>query len=296
VCWECNGTLGDEIDRKIARDSIEAVDRVRTGLKKPSAYKTEGKRSTSRVEFDEDGPLQGAYGYHVPDPNGGQSLAVAPLPQIGFARTESGPFEWFLIDDLPTKDEMIERGYERGTDAFIRTWGLPISTAQDELEKKGFKRGTVQEETQPPRGRVHVEIVTKISDPEFRAVSKIAFNYLAFIGGSDFVLMPQFNEIRRFIRYGAKLPWASVRPGPNPWLITRHDGRALVGHYVLVKGDNGIIDAQVCLFTRICYTIRLAAGGFLMPVTINAGHLFDIDGRQTVTLAAAKLPPFAPAG
>jgi hypothetical protein len=118
VCSHCNKTLGDEVDRKFTRDSVEALERVKAGLTSPANYKTEGKRSTLYVEFDKEGPFRGSRGYHVPDSSGSE-LAVTPLPQIGFARTETETPEWFTLDQLPTKEELRTRGVQR-RDAGVR--------------------------------------------------------------------------------------------------------------------------------------------------------------------------------
>ena len=83
VCKECNGGLGRELDEKVARDSLEAIDRVSAGLKKAAQFRTLGTRSTLHVQFDKEGPLKGARGHHVPDPAGGEKLAVTPNPQLG---------------------------------------------------------------------------------------------------------------------------------------------------------------------------------------------------------------------
>jgi hypothetical protein len=292
VCTHCNKTMGDEVDRKIARDSIEALDRVWSGLKKASDYKTEGKRSTLRIELGLPGQLRGAPGYHMPDPDGGPELVATPLPRVGFTNSaDSPPVEWFSLDELPTPDQLEERGYKRGPSLRIVCSGVPVSEVQDMLEAAGYKRGNAEQLMDPPNGRIRGEIVATIGDPEFRAVSKIAFNYLAFVGGADFVRLPQFHAIRRFARYGEKLPWQSVRPGPNPWLFERAGtSEPLVGHYVIVRSSEGVIDANVCLFTRVCYAIRLAADPFPMAVTVNAGHLFDLKGRAAVELNVEGMP------
>lgn len=284
VCTHCNKTLGDQVDRKLARDSFESLDRVHTGLKKPTEYKTEGKRSTLRIELGLPGQLKGAPGYHIADPDGGQTLVATPLPRVGFTNSEQDPpTEWFPVELIPTSDQLVALGYERGPSLRVLCSGVEASQVQKILVEKGFKAGNAVELQALPSGKIRGQIVSMIGDPEFRAVSKIAFNYLAHCGGADFVRLPQFNPIRRFIRHGEMLPWPSARPVHNPWFVARNGtDEPLVGHYVIVRGDGNAIDANVCLFTRICYAVRLAAGPFPMPLRVDAGHLFDIDGHDAI--------------
>jgi hypothetical protein len=105
--------------------------------------------------------------------------------------------------------------------------------------------------------------------------------------------LPQFDAIRRFIRYGEQPPWEPVRPAANQLAILGRDtGAPLSGHYVVVRGDRNAIDGYVCLFTRICYRVRLAAGGF--PGRVSAGHIFDLGGRRAWALSVDELPRLDP--
>jgi HNH endonuclease len=291
VCTRCNTEFGRHFDEKIARDGIEAIDRVRVGLKNAADYRNLGKRSTTHVEFDKDSPMQGALGFHVPNPHG-DGLAVTPMPQVGVARSAAGPFEWFPLSNLPTKEELIALGYERGPDVVFQTWGVPISEAQDALESKGFARGTVVSETQPPTGRIRTQIIARISDPELRGFSKIAFNYLAHVAGAAFVLRAEFNEIRRFVRYGVQVGSPPVEVSMNPWAVTDDKtGAPLVGHYVIVRTRDSTIEADVCLLMRLRYRITLARGGFLIPVAVSSGHLFDVQRQTALRMPSDHLPP-----
>lgn len=280
VCKDCNGFLGRTIDEKLGRDTIEGIDRVRVGLKKAADFKTLGRRSTTHVEFDKGGPMKGARGHHVPDPSG-EGLAVSPLPQVGFGRSSDGPFEWFPLHELPSKDDLIASGYERGTEVFMQTWGAPVDECLAALKAKGFSGAKIESQVLPPPGRTRVEVVSRISHPEFRAASKIALNYLAAMQGASFVLLPQFNEIRRYVREGVLVRDHLVEPALDTWLVQhKGTGNVAVGHYVAVVTRNQRIEADVSLLGRIRYRVLLADGGFVMPVTIRSAHFFDVEGRQ----------------
>ena len=51
-------------------------------------------------------------------------------------------------------------------------------------------------------GEVTTEVEARFENIHARAISKIAFNYLAKMLGAEFALRPEFNGIRGFVRYG----------------------------------------------------------------------------------------------
>jgi hypothetical protein len=109
VCTDCNTFFGQTVEMKLARDSLEGHDRVRTGLRPATEYKSIGKRSTTYVEFGDDSPVPGAHGYLVA-PKDGQELGVTVKPRVGFSHSPDGPVEWFPLDRLPTKGELEAKG------------------------------------------------------------------------------------------------------------------------------------------------------------------------------------------
>lgn len=286
VCKECNSLFGRTIDEKLARDTIEGIDRVAVGLKQAAEFKTLGRRSTTYVELDRDGPMQGALAYHVPDPSG-DGLAVAPLPQIGFARSPDGPFEWFLLHELPTKEDLRAKGYERGTTLFNRTRGAPISDCVAALEAKGFTGLKVEAQVLPPSGPVKSETVACMGDDDFRALAKIAFNYLTVIAGQRLVLDPAFNDIRRYVYASVRPRWKVMEPCSLPWEI-RRAGQLAVGHYVTVarKGDQVLAELSLNL-RRMRYRLLLADGGFLVPFRGQRGHFFDVKEHKAEAIPEA---------
>lgn len=287
VCRSCNNGLGRTIEEKMSRDTLEGLDRVRHGLKKASEWKSLGRRSTLRVEFDRSGPLKGAVGYHVPDPTG-DGLAVTPAAMIGLGRSPEGPFEWFAVDQLPPKAALLEMGYERGTTVYLQFWGIPFRDVREPLEQKGYNVEQVTE-TPAPRGRVRVDVVGRIGDPEFRVVSKIALNYVAATAGPGYALMPNFNAIRRFILEGVRLESPPVRLA-HALEVVRADGTVARAHYVSVHHRAGQTIAQVSLFSRLRYVILLSDIPFLFPVHWETAHVFDLEARK---VAQTQPPPLA---
>ena len=96
--------------------------------------------------------------------------------------------------------------------------------------------------------------------------------------------MPHFNEARRYARYAVK-PVEKIVVGVdlNRWSVTNdQDGRQARGHYVCVQAVGQILVAQVSLLMRLRYIIVLARGGFLVPMSIASGHLFDVGARRAI--------------
>src|SRR5579859_2011619 len=125
VCRECNQFFGDGIEMDLGRDSMEGHDRARVGLVEASEFKFLGKRTTTIMEYDVDSlPGIGRKGYLIP-PKEGREFDTAPLPEVGFAPTEDGPYEWFSLDAIPSKEDLRTKGLgnmrtrgEAGLDVF----------------------------------------------------------------------------------------------------------------------------------------------------------------------------------
>jgi hypothetical protein len=282
VCEACNKFFGREFDEKLARDSIEAPERVRAGLKKASEFQTRGKRSTLQIRINEDGPLKNAYAFYVPGADE-RSLNITLAPQIGFAESVEGPFEWFLLDDIPTKDELTAQGYGRGT--VTRSEGCLIERAQEVLEARGYARGAIEAKFEHTNTEMSSKTIARIGELDFRAISKIAFNYFAATQNAGIARMPQFNDIRRFIRYGIPVADRLVEVRTDAGTIERSsDGTAAQGHYLTVQTSGRRIIAQVSLLLRLRYVVTLSKADFVIPYSPVSAHFFDLETRRPVVI------------
>jgi hypothetical protein len=271
VCTECNDFFGRTVELKFARDSVEGHDRTRLGIKDASTFRGLGKRSTTYVEFGADSPVPGALGYLVA-PKEGQDLAVTLKPRVGFARSKDGPFEWRPLDAF-TKADLISMGFQRDEAVFMQTEGeATLDEFRTALAAEGVTF-TVQSQTPPPGGMAEVELVYNISRPELRALTKIAFNYLAAVAGPDVVRDSCFDKTRRFARYDE---------GKSP--VTpplRALGSPRRSHYVSVQGDGGRVVAHVSVLMRCrYYVVVLAPEGF--GGAVSSAHMFDIDTKAVI--------------
>lgn len=282
VCDDCNNYFGREIDRKLAQDSAEAIDRINLGIKAAKDFQSLGRRSTSHIEVME-GPLAGGLGYAVANRDGGDDLGVIAFPQIWFGKSADGPFERFLIENVPTKDELVAKGYEVGSTLHIKTFEVvePFQL----LEAKGFNFADAQKEfSEPAAGRVRIENVTRIAEPEFRAVAKTALNYLAAVLGSELALDPAFDKARNFARYGKERGRVRVYPYENLWFKGRK------GHYVSLTRSQDMVVAQLSILMRTQYFVVLAEDAASLPV-LSSAHLFDLEAKRMKDFEPLPLTP-----
>jgi hypothetical protein len=275
VCTDCNTFFGQTVEIKLARDSLEGHDRVRTRLKDAPDFKLLGKRSTTYVEFGEDSPVPGAHGYLVA-PKNGLDLGITLKPRVGFGQSPDGPLDWFPLDSLPTKDELLAKGYRRGERAYMQTQGeATVDQFRAALATIGITF-TVDSEIAPLTGEVGAEVVYNLGRPEFRAFTKIALNYVAAVAGPEVAASPAFDLARRFARYDE---------GKNPVVPpARRRTEAMRCHYVSVQTIARSVLAHLSLLMRVTYyTVTLAPDGF--EERLSSAHFFDLDSsRVTETL------------
>ncbi|MBX3205857.1 MAG: hypothetical protein KF764_12360 [Labilithrix sp.] len=271
VCDACNHYFSHYIDRKLARDSAEAIDRITMGLKSPKDFQSMGRRSTMYAEFME-GPMAGRKGYAIPSRDG-KTLGVMAFPQVVFSRGADDPNPLvFRQEHCPTADELKKLGFSVGDQLLIQTW--EIDDPWTFLETKGFKTALEKGLSHPPQGRIWLENVTLIAEPEYRVATKIALNYLAAVVGHVPAREKAFDDARNFARYGSERARVKVVPFVNPHFVGRR------GHYIsLRRGEQGTIIAQMSILMRTLYCVVLstAASGIYFYST---AHVFDLDTRR----------------
>ena len=180
VCDDCNQYFGESLELDLARDTFEGSARFQFGLKPASEYRTLGKRSRMQRKVAE-GPFKGAHGvlrYSEEE----DKVMLVPLPQVGFLNKDS-EYEFFLVDNIPSKDVLESKGFELKHPNGILI--LPLS-AQEEARTRLKERGIdmkVKEGTgfQPSQNEdLLCEVEGTTDQTILRAVAKICFNYLAY--------------------------------------------------------------------------------------------------------------------
>jgi hypothetical protein len=125
VCKACNDFFNRELELFLTRDSIEAMLRVRYGLKTKSGRCKLGKRRLV-VRVISPGDWYGARLALERDETGSEAKAE-PLPQVAFRKFGESDWKWFLEQELDqTKD------WERyRTEAETKIVGKPDTVVQN---------------------------------------------------------------------------------------------------------------------------------------------------------------------
>jgi hypothetical protein len=126
-----------------------------------------------------EGPLKGVLCEARPSADGKDLEVAGFLPQLGFSQAEDGPFQFYLLENIPRKDDLIARGFK--SPIFFRIYGTSLEEGMARLTARGFPAPEQFGENEQFQGRPRVDYVFKISHPEFRAISKIAMNYFAAV-------------------------------------------------------------------------------------------------------------------
>jgi hypothetical protein len=273
VCQSCNQELGDTVDLVLGRDSMEGYDRIATGVKSASEFKSMGRKGRTRIEFAKDGPLRGALGHPITSMTG-EGIGSTVIPCIGFTSTEDGDPLWFPLDSVPPKAELgALLGVQPGERVYMRTEGEGDQEAINDALKRAGLDVLSHEWTgkrEQYQGIVTGETVFKLERPHFRALTKIALNYLAAVTGPEVALLPAFDGARRFARFDEGPRIVDV-----PRRFERNPNQC---HYVCVQTVGDRVVAHVSLLMRVMYyTVTLAPSG--IDARISSAHLFDVDAK-----------------
>jgi HNH endonuclease len=274
VCKDCNDFFSRELEPWLARDSLEGFDRYRYGHKSTTEFKSQGKRSTTRVQITQ-GLFVGAWGYTLPSEG---HLGVRPFPQVGFATSADGPYEWYMLEDLPTPADLKAKGFTGQCHLRFCECG-DMSEAKKLLEAKGFSP-TLTETFAPQKGGGWVEQVFRPTIHHRRGLAKIAMNYLAHQCGSKFAFETRFNAIRDLVMRATEPSYEYYAIDELPIVEgDKQGGKRLFGHMLLVqqRKDGVEVEGIVSLYNRFRHGIRLAVepGTAITP----SGHFFDVTSR-----------------
>jgi len=281
VCDACNHLFSRELDLYLARDTPEGLLRFRFGIQDAADYKNLGKRSTMRTT-PVTGRMAGArtvYSEHK------GKLVPFVAPQVGFARTEDGPFKWYSIENLPTMEE-IRKLFAPG-DVVVEFAGIgdsedntaEINVVREALKAKGINvdgplNKTMLRGIQPEIQRF--EDAASLGPLFFRCIAKICVNYLAFVSGPDPIYGPAFDPIRAFIVHGKPddrlIQWTGAGPS-DPVRNPGHEYR------VGFRRIEGGLRAHVRLLTGSIWAKLLTLNGDGIPRR-GAEHVYDLDSMR----------------
>ncbi|MBA7596744.1 hypothetical protein ES703_03731 [subsurface metagenome] len=293
VCNKCNQFFGDNLELNLGRDSIEGILRFQYDTKPAKEFKSLGKRSSTLMRVP-DGPFKGAFVYfeystEVDD------IVIRPLPQIGFLEYKSKKPTWYLIHEIPEKDELLNRTVALKKKGSIKILACDPKRAIFLLKEKDIDVKNFEKEGQFDLERTSAGYPLRISsildDIKLRAIAKIAFNYLAYWEKSSFVLDRNFDVIRKFILKGERPTYEIINANSTPILIDERSSKERRnGHIITVNwaSDNVSIIGQVSLFNFIKYQICLSREFSGEKRNIRRGNFFNLRDRKILEMGIKK--------
>ncbi|MDO8358027.1 MAG: HNH endonuclease [Nitrospirota bacterium] len=276
VCDACNQFFGDNIELALARDTLEGQSRADIGVKKAEDFKSLGHQSRIRIMIAE-GDFKGAYAFRDYSEADGK-VTLQPVPQVGFRQRESGGYKYFPLDELPDKKQLAELDLDLQHPKSIRAVGLDVEELSGKLAEKNISfRYDCDVVSTNESTSLLCEVQGTIDQIIHRATAKIAFNYLAYWVGGDFIRHSSFDQTRRFVRHGQLAPYPLVKVGQQP-ILADEEVRRRVGHLVTINwaADGVSIVAQVSLLNVFTYSVCLARNYDGERRGITRGHFFNV--------------------
>ena len=279
VCGACNQYFGNEVEIVLGRDSHVGLQRLTLG-QKLAAKATEFRGRLVELTVPPGSPWEGAR-LSVGPSLDQRSIVINLVPQIGIRREVER--NWSFLDEAAFRaadDDLLGLGREKARVLFrVLASDAPTSARLLDLVRQRVPRFRIDGTLPPPPvqdGQLDVQIVSTVDRVLARAIAKIAFNYLVLQTGAAFVLDPEFDPVRRFIRHGDGGRGRFVRVTVQQLLINEPRGCQITdGHLVAAQWNRRGIVAEVCPFNQLRYTVRLAAVGPALWRPVASGHHFD---------------------
>ena len=293
VCGKCNQEFGDTIDLALTRDSAEGLERYLWGIRDPSELGSF--RGRDIVERIDDGDFRGSELRRRYDEEHDR-IVHDLVPTVAVRNVDDDGFTFFSAEEAKSGAilENQEVDWRRGIR--IMGSGPSVDTLRAALEDQGIHPDRWTDLQPPPDNRpFEVKLELQISDACRRALAKITFNYLAARTTPEFVLTPQFDSIRQFIRYGSEPPTPLVIADPDhSFNLKYNDGRSItspsgeipVVHVVSLEthsSHNNILGC-VTLFSLMTYKVLLAVAFDGVWPSLPTGHVFNVAERDVTEI------------
>jgi hypothetical protein len=292
VCPECNGYFGRKLEQHFGRDTIDAYFRLLSGVKPAKdAAEVGGRRLTFSVEMP-GSEFHGSWMTLAYDPD--CEIVMEAPPQVAFRRRDEAEWRWYLERDL--SEEKLQ---ELRTSEF-RIYGSEENSARILAKMRSIglapEQGAwtdISEQTRDPTFET-VKIRYVIDEIVMRTVSKIAFNYLAWVTQErvrGLVRREEFAPIRAFIRHGTRPTWNVVGVGSaTSDLGDTRKLRITSGHVLAVawRDPRSIPVGNVSLFSQVTYVVHFTDRAPGVWWDLISGHYFDIQKHEVRKMVATN--------
>lgn len=262
VCEECNTFFCNELENKIGLDSYEAFLR----MQHQHTPMSDGRRLAGlRIQLKgNEGIFKGIPFTVITDQTSPQRIRLYVPPLVGIISCpERQEYDYYSIGDLPVITDEVAEKIKGAPDPIVNT-GIPKEELEPILIQKGylhdgFKYSEHMIKDMHPNPEFLTAIDLKIDSIMRRVCAKTVFNYLCFSRGSTYVLNPQFNAIRKYIRYGiwSEELWFRYSRGPVTTAEMPNATSHVVGYMWFNEGGRWILCGCLTWFGELTYIFKL---------------------------------------
>ncbi len=289
VCKACNQLFGDTIDLTLARGGYEAILRFQHGVKNLDELSD---FVGTNIEFSVHCPNDPVWhGVKARPVKKDGKFALEPAPQIGFISKETDKWVYLTEREFDSLDPLPPILDSRRFKIFSPSYA-DEQRLWRKLEDRGFKpslNGIIPSAGHPIAAEATFDTTLQ------RAITKIAFNYLAKVTEkTSLIFDSSLDEARAFVREGRQ-PIDTVICVANETPILAGDTsdiRQTNGHIVSVEwkslGYKTGIAARVALFDDLIWDITLSPDyrGLIFPM--SSAHYWNFDKHVCEKLPGLK--------
>jgi hypothetical protein len=278
------------IENCLARDSLEGIARYRFGISPKSMPFHKQVLCTVRDHTK----LRGLRVIPLPPDKQSKANEIKPISQVGIFNTTSGFYNYYSLEEIPTREELEKQGFRLGRIEIVFYGDVEALVAK--LKENGlnveFDKINECPQQQEPR-KIPVLVKTKIDRTIYRGLCKIAFNYLAHNLGAEIALKKDFDGIRRFIRYdeGKADDFFQISKIPIFSRERRLGKRWHPGHIVVIGWEGYSLIGRLAIFNSIVgltYRVTLCNNYQGVWLPFSKAHYFEPRSKKIIEVQNLK--------
>lgn len=281
VCIDCNQGFGNVIDNVLSRETLEGVHRFRYNVKDPKEFEY-SKHAKNQTRIATNGFLEGFELKFSANQNG-TGLAYNPNDNYDVAfKKEDESYDFYHIDDLPDA-ETLKQKYPQCLEEIKILNNANAEYIVNILSKLFNTEYSLEEGIH--EGNCQVKAIYR--KEVFRAIAKIAFNYLTYyFNDTSLMIQKCFHPIRDFIVRGIG-EWDQFITIEKDPIIPDENGYAKDVHLLTLSTNSKSIFSSVSLHNKIHYKICLTSN--YEGKSFAFGHCFDPHAHKIHKLGKSSL-------